>query len=364
MEKFFTPEIIVALITGMLSLFTLFIKTNKESKLSRITDERTKWRDEMRNIAKKLSATNQLNENASESNKEKESLQEILTQLKTRLNSYGNGKDDYLKDSHIWKSISIIEANENNDSNIEYEKSKLIDYLSLLLKYDWERSKSESSVNASIIIGYSIYIISNALFAYFAYKDFTDTTLYLLLIMILMFASLFFMPSLLMSIFKLFNSKGEWSNVFISYGTIIFILAMTLWQLELDSANSNIGTLDLPIFLQIIALFFLGFSHFRELKNNSDYRKAVKNIDLGGKSKKGMKEHKHKKEKAKKSGDNKNNYHPFKCIKLLFVLLFKSIKLLYYIFVKKCMLPIKDFEEKGIRFIDRKTREMKNSNKH
>ena len=64
MEKIFTPEIIVALITGVLSLFTLFIKTNKESKLSRITDERTKWRDEIRNIAKKLSATNQLTENA------------------------------------------------------------------------------------------------------------------------------------------------------------------------------------------------------------------------------------------------------------------------------------------------------------
>ena len=364
MEKIFTPEIIVALITGVLSLFTLFIKTNKESKLSRITDERTKWRDEIRNIAKKLSATNQLTENASDSNKEKESLQEILTQLKTRLNSYGKGKNDYLKDSHIWNSISTIEASENNDGNIEYEKNKLIDYLSLLLKHDWERSKFESSVNVLVIIGYSIYIISNALFAYFAYKDFADTTLYLLLIMILMFASLFFMPSLLMSIFKLFNNKGEWSNVFISYGTIIFVLSMTLWQLESDSTNSNIGTLDLPIFLQIIALFFLGFSHFRELKNNSDYKKAVKNIELGGKSKKRMNEHKHKKNKVKKPENEKNNYHPFKCIKLLFVLLFKSIKLLYYIFVKKCMLPIKDFEEKGIRFVDRKISEMKNSNKH
>ena len=39
-------------------------------------------------------------------------------------------------------------------------KNKLIDYLSLLLKHDWERSKSESSVNVLVIIGYSIYIIS------------------------------------------------------------------------------------------------------------------------------------------------------------------------------------------------------------
>lgn len=362
MENFFTPEIIVALITGILSLFTLFIKTNKESKLSRITDERTKWREEMRNIAKKLSATNQLDENTNDSNKEKESLQEILTQLKTRLNSYGKGRDDYLKDSHIWKSISIIETNGN--SNIEDEKIKLIDYLSLLLKYDWERSKIESSLNVSAIIGYSIYIISNVLFAYFAFTDFTDTTLYLLIIMILLFASLFFMPSLFMSIFKLFNNKGEWPNVFISYGTIIFILAMTLWSLELDSANSNIGTLDLPIFLQIIALFFLGFSHFRELKNNSDYKKAIENIDLEDKNKKEIKKYNRKSKKTIKSKNDKNNYYPFKCTKLFFILLFKSIKLLYYMFVKKCMLPIKDFEEKGIKFIDSKISEMKNSNKN
>ena len=103
-----------------------------------------------------------------------------------RINTYGKYSKDYLKDCHIWESIYILE---NKEERTEKQKNRLIDYLSLLLKYDWERSKIEASTSIGEILGYCIYIVSNVLFVYFAYTEFVNTNIPTVIVLILLFAS-------------------------------------------------------------------------------------------------------------------------------------------------------------------------------
>ena len=116
----------VATIIGVIVSYFTFHKT---SKLSYITQERKEWRADIRKIVDEL-------EVCPFSKKKR-----VLTKLKTRINTYGKLKEDVGKDSHIWKQIEIIE----NCRAKEYEKQKdkLILFLSLLLKDDWERAKKE-----------------------------------------------------------------------------------------------------------------------------------------------------------------------------------------------------------------------------
>lgn len=69
----------------------------------------------------------------------------MLVQLKTRINAYGLNSIEVLEDAHIWRQIRKLEAYEKK----EYDdlKNQLILYLSLLLKYDWERSKKKFMEN-------------------------------------------------------------------------------------------------------------------------------------------------------------------------------------------------------------------------
>lgn len=117
----------------IISSIVTYLNYNKELRLKRITDERTKWRENIRNIAN----------NINESNNEKEIVLSELTKLKLLINTNGLlNKEDYLKDGHIWSLIKEIEA----DDRIDCKKIEcLILYLSALLKHDWERTKIESS---------------------------------------------------------------------------------------------------------------------------------------------------------------------------------------------------------------------------
>lgn len=115
---------------------------NKETRLKRITDERTRWRDEIRIIAERMSKIDCSNENC------KSNLRIQLNNLKLRINAYGiletdrvNKTNNYTTDSHIWNKINELENSENVN---EEQINQLIEYLSVLLKYDWERCKLEA----------------------------------------------------------------------------------------------------------------------------------------------------------------------------------------------------------------------------
>lgn len=132
-----SSAVVAALVKG--------IEQNQVNKLNMITSKRGDWRKELKDIALDIKKSNVDN------------INEYLTQLKINLNYYGsvnckNKKDedlDIVQDEHIWKVIYEIEdycANEQEDiEKFEEYKKRLIDYIGLLLKFDWDRSKYETN---------------------------------------------------------------------------------------------------------------------------------------------------------------------------------------------------------------------------
>jgi len=116
---------IVSFIGIIVSYFTF----RKSSKLNYITQERKEWRESIRTIVEELERCPY------------DKRKQVLTKLKTRINTYGFCGENERKDSHIWKQIYIIEKCEQND--YENCREKLILFLGLLLKDDWEKAKKE-----------------------------------------------------------------------------------------------------------------------------------------------------------------------------------------------------------------------------
>lgn len=128
-----------------------FWSGEKTNRLKYITSERSKWREEIKEIAGNLSECQFYDERA----------KRLLTDLKLRINAYGR-KNEYpsdiclrfFSDEHIWKEISAIE---NRGSFVEH-KDRILRYLELLLKFDWERSKSETKSEQKIPILAMIFL--------------------------------------------------------------------------------------------------------------------------------------------------------------------------------------------------------------
>lgn len=131
-----SSSVFTAIISGLIN----FIKSRRESKLERITDERKLWREEIREICDTLTSSNNLKE-----------LKAAIGKLKVRINIFGlneiseedNKEYDTVSfnhDAYIWQSIRKVEK-EYFDMN---ERNELVIKLSLLLKYDWERTKKKS----------------------------------------------------------------------------------------------------------------------------------------------------------------------------------------------------------------------------
>lgn len=131
---------VIALIGVIVTAIVTYLIARRESKLKYITEERQNWRNELREIAVNIESKNGAD------------LKNELTKLKVRLNAYGmtnvkTSKDDsyYHQDSHIFKIINQDKGcfTKNGLELNPDEKEKLINYLSFLLKYDWERGKAE-----------------------------------------------------------------------------------------------------------------------------------------------------------------------------------------------------------------------------
>lgn len=152
---------VVALLSGAgigatLSAILVFINTSKKNKLDFITKERSEWRKEIQIILDNLSKVGKRSE--------------AIQRLKSRINPYGKNltaEDEasfYLHDGHIWRLIEKIDI--SNTKQVE----ELADYVRLLLKYDWERSKYEinydifnSLVSFILVVGF----LSNLLLIFF-----------------------------------------------------------------------------------------------------------------------------------------------------------------------------------------------------
>lgn len=135
-----------SLILGILTAIIGVLKNKADNKLQYITSERAKWREEIREIAQRLQSVGEYE------------IDKILCQLKVKINTYGiANQDNVFQDAHIWKIIGTLENPQGSniaerENKIKKAKKILIEYLSCLLKHDWERSKGEVIGNYTIML--------------------------------------------------------------------------------------------------------------------------------------------------------------------------------------------------------------------
>lgn len=118
----------------VVAIINVFMQ-NKNNKLHYVTNERSEWRKNIREIMTNIQKAG-----------DKETLEGYFIDLKTYLNYYGkryNGYRDNIdtdieKDEHIWKLMDEIEQETELDIK---KKNQLVDFLGFLLKFDWERAK-------------------------------------------------------------------------------------------------------------------------------------------------------------------------------------------------------------------------------
>lgn len=177
---------IITLLSGaglgaVLSAILVFINNSKKNKLDFITKERSEWRRDIQIILDDLGKVGK--------------RAEAIQRLKSRINPYGknetvdNGDDFYLHEGHIWSLINTIDI--SNTSQIE----KLSDYVRLLWKYDWERSKREIKFDIFNSFIYFILVIgsiSNSLLILFKFEDWYLKVIFGLLSIIMILGTFYF----------------------------------------------------------------------------------------------------------------------------------------------------------------------------
>lgn len=149
-------------ISSLIVVISNIFLNQKKNSIEYITGERKVWRQEIREIAEEI-------EKADENN-----INIPLTKLKVRINAYDyfeqNQQDsgDYV----LWNLISICEKKYNPDT-LRILKKNVIMLISLMLKYDWERSKKEISIDKNdlliplcVIIQLSIYLLLRPLLGF------------------------------------------------------------------------------------------------------------------------------------------------------------------------------------------------------
>ena len=143
-----------AVIAAFFSGFVSYIISRKQVNLQYITGERKEWREKIRDIATKLDGASY------------KKTVHLLTKLKIRINAFGNNGVfiSYSKDAHIWELINDIEKEEISKSILRLKQKQMIEYLSLLLKSDWEHSKKEVRGNACTTISFFLIVALNIYF--------------------------------------------------------------------------------------------------------------------------------------------------------------------------------------------------------
>lgn len=154
MEIIFSSTVIAAIVSAIVTFWT----NGKKASAEYVTADRRKWREEIREIAEKLDGANY-----------HETIRQ-LNRLKVRINAYG----EYLfqcerYDSHIWELIHEIEEQKPLGEELQKKQRQMIQYLSLMLKFDWERSKSEIKGDIFGICGWLLVVVSLVGYAFHGY---------------------------------------------------------------------------------------------------------------------------------------------------------------------------------------------------
>ncbi len=152
MENIFTIIIASGIISTIISTAFSFLVNKNNNNLQYIVNERKAWRSEIRLISEELYSASQFN------------IGGILVRLKVRINAFGKlDVYDCERDSHIWLVIRVLETTKSHDEFDVY-KGKLIELLSLLLKYDWERAKREVRGNTLTFFEVALLCFSGCMY--------------------------------------------------------------------------------------------------------------------------------------------------------------------------------------------------------
>ncbi|MBS7009849.1 hypothetical protein [Anaerostipes sp.] len=129
-----------------------YILKNKSNSLQYITSARSDWRKDMKQTASRLYQA------------DRGQIGEIFAELKVNLNGYGffptldlypdDKQLEFFRDEHIWKQIAYIEEKMNDweDETFSREKNKVNEYITCLLKFDWERTKQEVKTKSTVLL--------------------------------------------------------------------------------------------------------------------------------------------------------------------------------------------------------------------
>lgn len=155
-----TSSVIAAVISGIFAI----IQQKNSTTARYVIEQREEWREKIRGIADEIYSSDE------------KTIKKFLVKLKTRINPYGKfcefvrinthdikeikrknkkqfisketqQEEYYLKDGHIWHVIKKLE----NGIDFDQNKDILIDYLTYLVKFDWERAKIESIINKKML---------------------------------------------------------------------------------------------------------------------------------------------------------------------------------------------------------------------
>ena len=284
-------SVIAALISALIAAYG----TRRQDKLKYITSERKEWRSDIRKIASQIQACDNQKE-----------LLVLITDLEVRINAYGvnenKGYKNYLVDSHIWdllnglkKEIKSTEFdNDINqiDSSLNQYKNKLLKQLSLLLKHDWERAKSEVKDDWYNMVSIFLLVLSYIVMMFLIRISFLASMNPVIMILgsCVMFplnAILFvcferFFDNLKCKYYEIVVEKSDANRIFkysdIYYQSIVYIIVFmlfdffTLFMVVSKGCISNNYISDYTIFC-VLFLMFQFFSiliRFLKLLNNSN----------------------------------------------------------------------------------------------
>lgn len=173
-----TSTVVSSIITALVGYFA----SRRENMLKYIVEERKKWRDEMRVIAEDAAQAKYYN------------IGKELTRIKVRINAYGSVcHEDYQKDGHIWRVIEDLEHGADRKEDFDKNRKLLIDYISLLLKADWERSKQEVKGACRKVLQCGLILVSVITFTiyYFGIWKLSEISPYIVHVVYLVIAAVF-----------------------------------------------------------------------------------------------------------------------------------------------------------------------------
>lgn len=249
-EIIWIPIIVAILSSSVIVGVFQFIQWNKNKKLENITVERKTWRDDMRKIVEELQCSTDDN-----------SLQLALAKLKVRINPKGmflkNNKDMNLvskyeyfeEDGYLWEIIKMIE----NTPEFENKKSYILDLvelISVLIKFDWDRARSEVRFSN----------LSKAKFWF--YLLFTCILVHFILIIFLKHQIYFTLPSLVLYILYPLCTAYKRYKVTIKIDQGV----SKKWRW----LHLNNQTTSFILYLLMLILFVIAFDSF-ECYNYSDF---------------------------------------------------------------------------------------------